>query len=55
MAGQGEGSSGVAAKYGVDRLVWFEQHETIEAAMLREQRIERDNPRSLDPRRGVAP
>ncbi|HMD62969.1 MAG TPA: GIY-YIG nuclease family protein [Stellaceae bacterium] len=30
---------GVTAKYGVDRLVWFERHDTLEAAMQREKRI----------------
>ena len=27
---------GFTAKYGVDRLVWFERHDTLEAAVLRE-------------------
>jgi putative endonuclease len=51
---------GFTAKYGVDRLVWFEAHETLEAAFLREkqmkgwkrawkiQLIEKDNPHWLD-------
>ncbi len=51
---------GFTAQYGVDRLVWFERHETLEAAMLREKRIkewkrvwkieliEQDNPRWID-------
>ena len=30
---------GFAARYGVDRLVWFERHETLETAMQREKRI----------------
>ncbi len=30
---------GFTAKYAVDRLVWFERHETLEAAMQRERRI----------------
>jgi putative endonuclease len=30
---------GFTAKYGVDRLVWFELHDTLAAAMLREKRI----------------
>jgi putative endonuclease len=30
---------GLTAKYGVDRLVWFERHETLEGAMQREKRI----------------
>lgn len=51
---------GFTAKYGVDRLVWFEGHDTLEAAMLRERRIkgwkrmwkiqliENDNPYWID-------
>ena len=51
---------GFAARYSVDRLVWFEPHETLEAAFLREKRIkewkrawkvqliERNNPYWLD-------
>jgi putative endonuclease len=51
---------GFTAKYGVDRLVWFEQHQTLEAGMTREQRIkgwkrrwkiqliEQDNPGWID-------
>jgi putative endonuclease len=30
---------GFTAKYGVDQLVWFERHDTMEAAMLRERSI----------------
>jgi len=30
---------GFTAKYGVDRLVWFEAHETREAAWRREKQI----------------
>jgi putative endonuclease len=30
---------GFTARYGVDRLVWFEGHDTLETAMLREKRI----------------
>ena len=30
---------GFTAEYDVDRLVWFERHERLEAAMLRERRI----------------
>ena len=30
---------GFTAKYGVDRLVWFEQHDSLEAAMTHEWRI----------------
>jgi putative endonuclease len=32
---------GFTAKYGVDRLVWFEVHETLEAAFVRERQIKR--------------
>jgi len=32
---------GFTAKYGVDRLVWFELHQWIEEALLRESRIKR--------------
>jgi putative endonuclease len=32
---------GFTAKYGVDRLVWFERHDTLETAMQREKRIKR--------------
>ena len=51
---------GFTAKYGVDRLVWFECHDTLEAAMQREKRIkswkrawkvelnEKDNPHWID-------
>ena len=30
---------GFTMQYSVDRLVWFELHETLEAAMQRERRI----------------
>jgi len=52
--------AGFTSKYGVDRLVWFEQHETLEAAFGREKRIkgwkrawktaliEEDNPHWID-------
>ena len=51
---------GFTAQYGVDRLVWFEVHDSAEAAMRREKQIkgwkrdwkinliERDNPRWID-------
>jgi putative endonuclease len=51
---------GFTARYGVDRLVWFERHETLEVAMQREKRIkswkrvwkieliEQDNPHWID-------
>jgi len=32
---------GFTAKYGVDRLVWFEVHQTLEAALVRERQIKR--------------
>ena len=32
---------GFTKKYGVNRLVWFETHETLEAALLRERQIKR--------------
>lgn len=51
---------GFTAKYGVTLLVWYEAHETLEAALLRERQIkgrkrdwkinliERDNPHWWD-------
>jgi putative endonuclease len=51
---------GFTAKYGIDRLVWFEIHESLAAAAQRERRIkdwkrawkitliERDNPHWVD-------
>ena len=32
---------GFAQRYGIKRLVWFEQHETMESAILREKRVKR--------------
>ena len=32
---------GFTQQYGVKRLVWFERHETMESAILREKRIKR--------------
>ena len=29
------------AKYSVDRLVWFEAHETLETALIRERQIKK--------------
>ena len=52
--------SGFTRRYRVDRLVWFEAHELVEAAIRREKRIkewkrdwkinliERDNPHWID-------
>ena len=51
---------GFTTKYAVDRLVWFEVHETLESALIRERQIkkwkrdwkisliERDNPYWVD-------
>jgi putative endonuclease len=51
---------GFTKEHGVHRLVWLEQHETMESAIVREKRlkkwrrawklelIEKDNPRWLD-------
>jgi putative endonuclease len=51
---------GFTAKYGVDRLVCFEAHDTLEAALVRERQIkkrkrdwkinliERENPHWID-------
>jgi len=32
---------GFTKDYGIKRLVWFEQHDTMDAAILREKRIKR--------------
>jgi putative endonuclease len=60
VGAQDQSISGFTARYGVDRLVWFESHDSAEAAMLREKRIkewkrdwklnliERDNPGWID-------
>jgi putative endonuclease len=32
---------GFTQQYGIKRLVWFERHEAMEAAILREKRIKR--------------
>ena len=34
---------GFATRYGVKRLLWFEQHEVMETAILREKRIKKWN------------
>jgi putative endonuclease len=51
---------GFTARYGVDRLIWYEQHASLEAAFARErqikkwrrewkiQLIEADNPQWID-------
>jgi putative endonuclease len=36
-------AKGFTAKYGVTRLVWFEQHSDINEAILREKRIKKWN------------
>ena len=36
-----EAIKGFTSRYGIKRLVWFEVHETMEAAILREKRIKR--------------
>ncbi len=36
-------AEGFTAKYGVSRLVWFEQHSDIHEAILREKRIKKWN------------
>jgi putative endonuclease len=32
---------GFTQRYGIKRLVWFERHETMESAIVREKRIKR--------------
>jgi putative endonuclease len=32
---------GFSDRYGVDRLVWHEQHETMESAILREKQLKK--------------
>ena len=34
---------GFSARYGLDRLAWFEMHETAESAILREKQIKKWN------------
>ena len=58
---------GFTARYGVDRLVWYETHDNAEAAIRREKQIkewkrdwkvnliERDNPDWLDLYAGLGP
>ncbi len=58
--------AGFTARYGVDRLVWFEIHETAESAIRREKQlkewrrdwkmnlIEHDNPHWIDLYRDLA-
>jgi putative endonuclease len=35
--------SGFTAQYGVDHLVWYEPHDTLESALLREKQIKGEN------------
>ena len=35
--------TGFTTEHGVDRLVWFEQHDTAEAAIHREKRLKKYN------------
>src|SRR5260370_41100879 len=58
---------GFTARYGIDRLVWFEAHENAESAIRREKQIkewkrdwkmnliERDNPHWIDLYPNLAP
>ena len=39
MGAQDQSSSGVHRRYDADRLVWFESHDSAEAAMLRDKQI----------------
>jgi len=34
---------GFTSRYGVTRLVWFERHETMEAAIVREKQLKKWN------------
>ncbi len=36
-------TAGFTADYGINRLVWFEQHATMEAAITREKQIKKWN------------
>ena len=38
-----EGQGGFTARYGCKMLVWFERHETMETAILREKQIKAGN------------
>jgi putative endonuclease len=33
--------AGFSDRYGVDQLVWFEQHEAMESAILREEQLKK--------------
>ncbi|ALN91639.1 GIY-YIG nuclease family protein [Lysobacter gummosus] len=36
-------ADGFATRYNVDRLVWYEMHDTMESAILREKRLKKWN------------
>ena len=36
-----EAAGGFTSRYGIKRLVWFEPHDTMESAIIREKRIKR--------------
>ncbi|UJB21343.1 MULTISPECIES: GIY-YIG nuclease family protein [Lysobacter] len=36
-------ADGFATRYSVDRLVWYEMHDTMESAILREKRLKKWN------------
>jgi putative endonuclease len=38
---RGEVTHGFTQRYGIKRLVWFESHDTMESAILREKRVKR--------------
>lgn len=58
---------GFTARYSVDRLIWFEAHNSVEVAIRREKQIkewkrewkfnliERDNPHWIDLYRSLSP
>lgn len=58
---------GFTSKYAVDKLVWFEQHESVVSARFRERQIkewkrswkieliERDNPHWIDLYKNLSP
>jgi putative endonuclease len=39
LGAQDQGDSGLHREYGVDRLVWFEAHESMAAAATRDRQI----------------
>ena len=40
---KGHLAEGFTKEYGVDRLVWYEAHETMESAILREKQLKKWN------------